>query len=116
MMRGLRVAAVCGFIYCLSVLVAGLAFGQDRRTETRTTTTTTTTEVRRVSTIIGAPVYLKEDVKYGKIEDFVLSDSGCIEYVVLADEDRYVLVPWDVVEVNFARKTVSVGVTRSTIR
>src|SRR5436305_8834194 len=42
-----------------------------------------TTEVRRVSTVIGASVTLKDADRFGKVEDFIVNDNGCIDYLVV---------------------------------
>jgi len=72
-----------------------------------------TTEVRRVSTVIGASVTLKDADRFGKVEDFIVNDNGCIDYLVVGYEEKYVLVPWSVATVSFDRRVVRMDVTRS---
>jgi hypothetical protein len=63
---------------------------------------------QRVSTVIGSRVMLQDNAPAGKVEDIVLDENGCVEYMVVASEDRYVLVPWGAATVNFERRTVTV--------
>lgn len=106
---------------CLAsaLLIAGVAQAQDRysqRSTTRETTTTTTTQVERASMVIGSTVQLSGGAAFGRVEDFVFSPDGCVEYVVLADQDNYVLVPWTVMHVDVSQHVVRVDVTRDKLR
>jgi hypothetical protein len=65
---------------------------------------------------MGARVRLEDNVSYGEVKDFVFNDSGCIDYVVIANEDDYVLVPWSVATFDFDRRTVRIDITREKIR
>jgi hypothetical protein len=97
---------------CLALLGTALpALGQVR-TETRTETRTTTTEVRRVSTIIGSTVQLQAGSGFGKVEDIILNDRGCIEYLFLAHETNYLVVPWTVATVQFEQRVVVLDIAR----
>ena len=68
-------------------------------------------EVRRLSMVIGGAVRIAKGVSVGKIEDVVLNDSGCIDYVVVAYRDQYVAIPWSVVTVDFQQRIVTVDIT-----
>ena len=72
--------------------------------------------VRRTSSVIGATVALQNNVSAGKVEDLVINDNGCIEYMVVLNEDRYVLVPWTATTVDFGRRTVAVEIGREKFR
>src|SRR5207237_10622606 len=74
------------------------------------------TGVRRTSTVLGARVRLEDNVNYGEVKDFVFNDNGCIDYVVIVNEDDYVLVPWSVATFDFEQRTVRIDVTREKIR
>jgi len=100
------------------VLAASSLFAQVQRQETTTVQTSTgsTTQIRTVSTVVGSTVRLQGGAAYGKIEDIVLNDSGCLEYVVIAYEDQYYVVPWSVATVNYQEKTIALNVTQQDIR
>src|SRR4051812_10708442 len=101
-------ALACG----VALAVSGLAAAQDAVQETRTTTTTpggttTTTEIRRVSQVIGSTVALQGANDFGKVEDIVLNDNGCIEYVVITHDNQFAMLPWTAANLNFNRRVVT---------
>jgi len=100
-------------------LISSSLFAQVQQ-ETRTTTVQsqgeTTTQIRTVTNVIGSSVKLQSGDAYGKIEDIVLNDSGCLEYVVVAYEDQYYVVPWTVTKVNYQNHTILLNTTRQDIR
>ncbi|HEY1376213.1 MAG TPA: PRC-barrel domain-containing protein, partial [Gemmataceae bacterium] len=93
---------------------AALAGTANAQTEVRqtTTTTTSTTEVRKASVVLHSNVLVEGGASVGRIADFVLSDGGCIEYVVVDYDNKFVLVPYQVVRVDPAQRVVHVNVTR----
>src|SRR5262245_15666519 len=121
-MRHLNGWAGGGLAACLLALGAGSAVAQEvqQRTENRSQAggvgTTSSTQVRRVSVVIGATIQFQGGAGSGKIEDVIINDNGCIEYVIVAYEDRFAVVPWSVTTVNFEQRTVSVNVTQEKIR
>jgi hypothetical protein len=68
-------------------------------------------EVRRLSLVIGGAVRIANGVSVGKIEDVVLNDRGCIDYVVVVYHDNYVAIPWSVVTVDYGERIVTVDIT-----
>jgi hypothetical protein len=74
------------------------------------------TEIRRVSSVIGARVTIREDVPIGAIEDVVLSEDGCIDFLVVAYESRLILVPFSVARLDFERRTAFIDITREKFR
>src|SRR5262249_33404989 len=72
--------------------------------------------IRRVSLLIGAPVSLQGNVAVGKIEDFVINENGCIDYLTVIVEDKYILVPWTAAQVDFERRGVLLGIERERFR
>src|SRR5438270_4262559 len=63
-------------------------------------------EFPRASSIIGARVSIQDDVAIGKVEDLVLSRDGMVEYLVVLNEDKYVLVPWGAAKLDPGQRTV----------
>jgi sporulation protein YlmC with PRC-barrel domain len=97
----------------LSTLVCGLALaaaGSVTAQEDRPA------ELRKVSQVIGSSVLLQDGVSYGKVEDIVLNEDGCIEYVVVAREDRYALMPWGVARVDYGQRAVIFDVTPQVVQ
>jgi hypothetical protein len=58
--------------------------------------TSTTTTIHKGTVVMGANVVLQEGPAIGRVEDFVITDGGCIDYVVVSYNSKYVLVPWTV--------------------
>src|SRR5581483_3969055 len=83
-----------GLACCLTLVGADAALGQ--APVRRETTTTTTTTIHKVSAVMGDTVVVSDGGTVGKVEDIVLSENGCVDYVVVAYENKYVLVPWGV--------------------
>ena len=99
-----------GLMACLILFGANPAYGQTRaRQETRTTTTT---DVRRVSTMIGASAQLQSGAKIGTIKDLVISKQSAVEFVVVAFQETFILVPFDLVSVDIERRVVIIDVER----
>jgi hypothetical protein len=97
------------------LLFANLAIAQqeDRpRTRTRQESTvrvegeTNVKTIRRISMVIGANVTLHGDHAVGPVEDIVISEDGCIEYVVVRYKEKFLPVPWTVVTVNFDERVI----------
>jgi hypothetical protein len=103
-----------------ALLISGLsvAYTQERqrsrsKTTVRSEERTSSTEVRRVSTVIGGKFVLQSDESFGKIEDIVINDAGCIDYVIIVHEDHFYPVPWGIVDVDFGPDVVvSLDMTR----
>jgi hypothetical protein len=70
-------------------------------------------EVRRISTVIGGSVQFAAGGNVGKIEDIVINDTGCIEYIVVAYHDRYVPIPWTVSTVAFDKRIVTIDMDQA---
>jgi hypothetical protein len=51
-------------------------------------------QMLRGSQIIGAAVQLRGGSPFGPVQDFVVSDSGCVEYVIAGYQGQYVPIPW----------------------
>jgi hypothetical protein len=70
------------------------------------------TEVRRVSTLIGSAVELQAGGKFGQIEDIIINDEGCIDFLVVVFEEKLIAVPFSVTRMDFGRRVVFIDVER----
>lgn len=70
-------------------------------------------EVRRISTVIGGSVQYAAGGTVGKIEDIVINDEGCIEYIVVNYNDRFVPIPWALGTVAFDKRIVTINITQA---
>ena len=105
----LRLGKVPSGLACVLLLWGtSWAFGQAQiREETRTTTT-----VRRVSTFIGASVELQAGGAFGRVEDVIINDEGCIDFVVVVFEEKLIAVPFTLTRVDFGRRVVFLNAER----
>jgi hypothetical protein len=94
-----------------SLLLAGASLALAQETSVRTSS-----HVRRVSVVVGASVTLERGGSIGKVEDIVLNDNGCAEYVVISYEDSYIAVPWTVATVDFDERVVRLDISRDRLR
>lgn len=76
----------------------------------------TSSRERRARELLGAKVTLKDDESVGTIEDMIVNEDGRVDYLVVRDEGRYFLVPWEAARINFERRVVSVPITRERFR
>jgi hypothetical protein len=53
-------------------------------------------DVLRGSQIIGATVDLRGGMRLGSVQDFVVGQGGCVDYVIAAYGDQFVPIPWGV--------------------
>ncbi|MBC7819399.1 MAG: PRC-barrel domain-containing protein [Planctomycetaceae bacterium] len=121
------------FVGGLALSVSSLVLSQERKPDAvpkkadvqqnRTTLTETTkrvesrsTDFRRSSLMIGANVNLRGGTRYGKIHEFVISDQGCVDYVIVAHEDRFIPVPWSVTTFDPGQRVVLVDIEQDRIR
>ena len=70
-------------------------------------------QVRRISTVIGGSVQYAAGGTVGKIEDIVINDEGCIEYIVVNYNDRFVPIPWTVSTVAFDKRIVTIDMDQA---
>jgi hypothetical protein len=104
--RKLRIV-ITGLVCALMLGGLSLAHAQQKK-ESRSKG-----EVRRISTVIGGSVQFAGGGNVGKIEDIVISDTGCIEYIVVAYHDRYVPIPWTVSTVVFDKRIVTIDMDQA---
>jgi sporulation protein YlmC with PRC-barrel domain len=105
-----------GFSCACIVVVAGLAQGQVTRESAKTVVTPGTGELRRVSQILGSTVALRETNEFGKVEDIVLNDQGCIEFVVVSHDNQYAMFPWGVGNWNFGQRVVTYDIAPNAVQ
>jgi hypothetical protein len=63
------------------------------------------TDVLRSSAIIGSTANFQGGTALGKVTDVVINDGGCVEYVVVGYQNRFVPVPWMAMTYNSSNRT-----------
>lgn len=102
-------------------LAFGLALAWACAAEAQVTTTVTTTApggttVRRVTQLIGSNVRLQGSNQFGKVEDVVLAESGAPSYLVVSNNGRYVMMPWQAANIDYGQRVVTYNVTPKAIQ
>lgn len=62
--------------------------------------------------VLGAKVSLKGDLAIGTVDDVVFSDSGAVEYMIVANEGKLVTVPWEAAKFDFDKRTATLDITQ----
>lgn len=93
---------------CIVLVGAAALLGQK---EPRRDAQTSAGEVRTTSTVLKAKVTLRGGDSIGTVTDLVIGEGGCVEYVIVTYEERYVLVPWTAIKVNYTEQTVAVDLS-----
>lgn len=70
----------------------------------------------RISQLIGSNVALQGNNQFGKVEDVVLQPSGNIGYLVISNNGRYALLPWNAANINYGQRTVNYDVAPDAIQ
>jgi len=68
--------------------------------------------LERATQILGSRVFIDNNFGVGRVEDILLNPDGDADYLVVLNQDRYVLVPWNAARVDYPNRTVSVQITR----
>jgi hypothetical protein len=59
----------------------------------------------RSSALIGSTANFQGGTALGKVTDVVINDGGCVEYVVVGYQNRFVPVPWMAMTYNSGNRT-----------
>lgn len=73
-------------------------------------------QVQKLSVIMKSKVLIQEDQPAGQIVDVVLSDGGCVEYLVAQHDSKYYVLPYQAAEVRYADQVVFVDVAPTQFR
>ena len=112
------------------VLVACLAFGEPRtafcqqrsavrgsgtpaESKQRAETPRSSTDILRGSVMIGSTVNFQGGTALGQVTDFVINDGGCVEYVVVSYQNRFVPIPWMATTYNSADRILLLGIDQA---
>jgi hypothetical protein len=75
-----------------------------------------TAEVLKVSTITKSKVLIQEDESAGQVVDIVLSDAGCVDYVIASYDDQYYAIPFSAVSLRTADRAIFVDISPAQFR
>jgi hypothetical protein len=67
--------------------------GSKQRTNVQSSSST---QIIRSSLVMGAPVTLHGGASLGTVQEFVIGEGGCVDYMIVSYDNRLVPVPWSV--------------------
>ena len=73
-------------------------------------------KARRAKSVLGAKVSIRGDLSIGTVDDIIFSDDGYIDYLVVQNEGKLVLVPWEAAKFDFDKRTAMVEITQERFR
>lgn len=100
-----------GMLACTIALMAGAFVYGQRKVEVQVQRERPARTVNKATLLIGSTVNI-ENASVGKVTDIILSEGGCVDYLVVAEEGRNVLVPWAAARVDFVKPTVGIEIQR----
>src|SRR5438270_10887236 len=73
-------------------------------------------KARRAKSVLGAKVSIRGDLSIGTVDDIIFSDDGQIDYLVVLNEGKFVLVPWEAAKFDFGKRSAAVDITQERFR
>jgi hypothetical protein len=70
-------------------------------------------QTHKVRAVLGTKVSIQGGLAIGTVEDIIFDDDGYIDYLVVANEGKYVVVPWQAAKFNFEQHAASVNITQT---
>src|SRR5262245_17131344 len=67
----------------------------------------------RVKNVLGTKVSIDGNLAIGTVDDVIFSDDGYIDYLVVLNQGKYVMVPWQAAKFNFEQRTATVNISQS---
>ncbi|OAI40410.1 hypothetical protein AYO40_04785 [Planctomycetaceae bacterium SCGC AG-212-D15] len=95
---------------CWGALALNVASAQVPERVGGTPTAAPNADTTRARSIIGSTVTLRGRTSVGKVEDIVFSNDGVVEYLVVAEAGKFVLVPWQAAKYDLGKRAVFVDV------
>jgi len=69
-------------------------------------------QTHKVKSVLGNTVTIQGGLSIGTVDDIIFDDDGYIDYVVVLNEGKYVVVPWQAARFNFEQRAASVNITQ----
>jgi hypothetical protein len=70
----------------------------------------------RARSILGSKVSLRGGTSVGTVDDIVFNRDGAIDYLLVRNEGKYVVVPWEAAKFDFGQRTATVNITPEQFR
>jgi hypothetical protein len=69
-------------------------------------------QTHRVKGVLGSRVSIQGGLSVGAVDDIIFDDDGYIDYLVVLNEGKYVVVPWQAAKFNFAERAATVDISQ----
>jgi hypothetical protein len=69
-------------------------------------------QTHKVKSVIGTKVTIQGGLAIGTVDDIIFDDDGYIDYLVVINEGKYVVVPWQAAKFNFEQRAATVNITQ----
>jgi hypothetical protein len=73
-------------------------------------------QTHKVKSVIGTTVTIQGGLSIGTVDDIIFDDDGYIDYLVVLNEGKYVVVPWQAARFNFEQRAATVNITQQQFR
>jgi hypothetical protein len=106
-----RIQAIAGTVLVGCLVLGGTqsAFCQQRQAGA----SRASTGILRSTAMMGSAVNFRDGSALGKVSDFVINDGGCVQYVVVSYQNRFVPVPWMAATYNSADRSLMLGIDQA---
>jgi hypothetical protein len=91
----------------------GRGSGTPAKSKQPAETPRSSTDILRGSVMIGSTVNFQGGSSLGKVTDFVINDGGCVQYVVVSYQNRFVPVPWMATTYNSRDRILMLGIDQA---
>ncbi len=69
-------------------------------------------QTHKVKAVLGSRVSIQGGLAIGTVDDIIFDDDGYIDYLVVLNEGKYVVVPWQAAKFNFEQRAATVNITQ----
>lgn len=69
-------------------------------------------QTHKVKAVLGTKVSIQGGLTIGTVDDVIFDDDGYIDYLVVLNEGKYVVVPWQAAKFNFEQRAATVNITQ----
>lgn len=73
-------------------------------------------QAHRVKSVLGTKVSIQGNLAIGTVDDIIFDDNGYIDYLVVLNEGKSVVVPWQAAKFNFEQRAATVNITEQQFR
>ena len=69
-------------------------------------------QTHKVKAVLGSRVSIQGGLNIGTVDDIIFDDDGYIDYLVVLNDGKYVVVPWQAARFNFEDRAATVNITQ----